>query len=182
MCCESWILMDETWSRTHLTHTPFQYFRQHSKKLYWTIIRYELDIDTWQRFLHLEWNLVEKYTCKGTNRSLVWSSQRKSSGKYALWICSKSWKKIDEVHWFGRDNIKQSTEVITRYYDLGSQQSWDTPTKKKGESPKLVKRWDGPYVVLRHLNVKLKCERTKPKVFISIGWNLIVKPYFTRDQ
>ena len=99
--------------------------------------------------------------------------QRTDGHEYAETLQNR----LDEVHNFARDNIKVSGRGMKQRYDLKSAQKrypsgsgvWlHTVQRKKGQSPKLSRRWKGPYVVVKHLNdvvVRIKKgPRAKAKV------------------
>ena len=85
--------------------------------------------------------------------------------------------RLGEVHNFARENIDLNVRGMKQRYDLKSAQKrypsgsgvWlHTVQQKKGRSPKLSMRWEGPYVVVKHLNdvvVRIKKgPRAKAKV------------------
>ena len=85
--------------------------------------------------------------------------------------------KLERVHVIARENLRKSTAAMKRRYDSKVCVSrFDEGTgfwlhctmRKKGRSPKIMKRWDGPYVVINHLNdVIVRIQRSlraKPKV------------------
>ena len=86
-------------------------------------------------------------------------------------------EKLERVHVIARKNLEKSSAAMKRRYDskvCGSRFDegvgvWLHCTmRKKGKSPKIMKRWDGPYVVINHLNdVIVRIQRglrAKPKV------------------
>uniref|UniRef100_H3AYN2 Integrase p58-like C-terminal domain-containing protein n=1 Tax=Latimeria chalumnae TaxID=7897 RepID=H3AYN2_LATCH len=85
--------------------------------------------------------------------------------------------RLAEVHHQVQENFKISGEVMKRRYDLKSCQStykpgdkvWlYNPRRKKGQSPKLMSDWEGPYAVMEGLSAMTFCikggKKTKPKV------------------
>ena len=86
-------------------------------------------------------------------------------------------EKLERVHNFARENLKLRSDKMKEYYDASSQEEtlnegdpvWlYNPTRKKGLSPKLMRPWQGPYVIVKKINdlvyriqLGVKC---KPKV------------------
>ena len=75
-----------------------------------------------------------------------------------------------------RENLNKSSAAMKRCYDSkvcvsrfdeGAGVWLHCTMRKKGKSPKIMKRWDGPYVVINHLNdVIVRIQRSlraKPK-------------------
>ena len=84
---------------------------------------------------------------------------------------------LDRVHVFARKNISESGSTMKQRYDSkvrpsrfdeGSGVWLHNPRKKKGRSLKLSRNWEGPYVVVKHLNDAIvriqQSSRSKPKV------------------
>ena len=64
-------------------------------------------------------------------------------------------EKLDRVHLFAHENLQQSSLIKKRRYDataVTTRYSVGSGSRKKGKSPKLSPRWQGPYVVVNHLN------------------------------
>ena len=86
-------------------------------------------------------------------------------------------EKLERVHNFARENLKLRSDKMKEYYDASSQEEtlhegdpvWlYNPTRKKGLSPKLMRPWQGPYIIVKKINdlvyriqLGVKC---KPKV------------------
>jgi hypothetical protein len=86
-------------------------------------------------------------------------------------------QKLERVHDFARNNLKLKSDKMKEYYDTSSQDEtlnegdpvWlYNPTRKKGLSPKLMRPWQGPYIIVNKINYLVyriqlgaKC---KPKV------------------
>ena len=86
-------------------------------------------------------------------------------------------EKLERVHVIARENLEKSSAAMKRRYDSkvcgfrfdeGAGVWLHCTMRKKGKSPKIMKRWDGPYVVINHLNdVIVRIQRglrAKPKV------------------
>ena len=85
--------------------------------------------------------------------------------------------KLERVHVIARENLNKSSAAMKRRYDSkvcvsrfdeGAGVWLHCTMRKKGKSPKIMKRWDGPYVVINNLNdVIVRIQRSlraKPKV------------------
>ena len=122
----------------------------------------------------------------------VWAGRPDDSGmpRNSPMYAQKLQDKMDEVHMFARDNLKISSGAMKQYYDtkamatrydVGTGVWLYNPQRKKGRSPKLSRNWDGPYVVVKHINdvvVRIKRSRqSKPKV-VHINR---LKPYAGRE-
>ena len=84
---------------------------------------------------------------------------------------------VELVHNFARSHMQLKTDSVKERYDLASHGGqlkvgdpvWlHSPQRKKGISPKLARRWQGPYLVIKRINdmvyrVQLK-PQSKPKV------------------
>ena len=86
-------------------------------------------------------------------------------------------KRLEQVHRFARTNLKMATDRMKERYDSMAEGTplargepvWVyIPQRKKGISPKLMRPWKGPYLVIKRINdlvyrVQLT-PRSKPKV------------------
>lgn len=77
-------------------------------------------------------------------------------------------EKLDRVHLFAQQNLRQSSTVTKRRYDTKVLATWfdegsgvwlHNPQRKKGKSPKITKRWEGDVIVRIQ-----RRQRTKPKI------------------
>lgn len=67
-------------------------------------------------------------------------------------------EKLERVHDFARNNLKLKSDKMKEYYDASSQDEtlnegdpvWlYNPARKKGLSPKLMRPWQGPYIIVK---------------------------------
>ena len=86
-------------------------------------------------------------------------------------------KRLEQMHKFARTNLKVATDGMKERYDSMAEDTplekgepvWVyIPQRKKGVSPKLMRPWKGPYLVIKRINdlvyrVQLT-PRSKPKV------------------
>ena len=85
--------------------------------------------------------------------------------------------RLERVHTFARSRMQLKTDSMKEHYDatsncdqldVGDPVWLHCPQRKKGLSPKLMRQWQGPYLVTKRINdmvyrVQLK-PQTKPKV------------------
>ena len=86
-------------------------------------------------------------------------------------------QRLEQVHNYARENLRLSSARMKNYYDVRADDAtfeagdavWlHNPRKKIGHSPKLMRSWEGPYVVTKAINdvvyrIQLT-QRSKPKV------------------
>ena len=86
-------------------------------------------------------------------------------------------EKLEQVHRFARDQLKMMSGRMKRHYDshqeggklnVGTPVWLYNPQRRKGVTPKLMRKWHGPYVVTKRINdlvyrVQLG-PKSKPKV------------------
>ena len=86
-------------------------------------------------------------------------------------------QRLEQVHEFARSQLKITSDRMKRYYDAhlegqrleaGDPVWLHNPQRKKGITPKLMRPWQGPYVVTKRINdlvyrIQLG-PRTKPRV------------------
>ena len=70
-------------------------------------------------------------------------------------------QKLEQVHTFARESLRISSDYMKGYYDLRADgktfQAGDAvwlynPRRKPGLTPKLMRPWEGPYVVTKAIN------------------------------
>jgi len=96
-----------------------------------------------------------------------------STTKYAVNLQER----LEQVHHFARQRLHITSDKMKRYYDnklassklkQGTAVWLHNPQRKKGMSPKLMRNWQGPYVVIKCINdlvyrIQLG-PKSKPKV------------------
>ena len=94
--------------------------------------------------------------------------------------------RLGEVHNFARENIDLNVRGMKQRYDLKSAQKkypsgsgvWlHTLQRKKGWSPKLSMRWEGPYVVVKHLNDVVLRIKKGPRAKAKVAHMNNIKKY-----
>ena len=82
-------------------------------------------------------------------------------------------RQIDKVHNLARENLKVSSSNQKKQYDHRSKEVgfsegdlvwYYCPARKKGLSPKLQKKWSGPYTVTRRISdILYEIKRSPPR-------------------
>ena len=70
-------------------------------------------------------------------------------------------ERLEKVHNFARNNLRLKSDKMKEYYDAKAQDDplnegdsvWlYNPKRKKGLTPKLMKPWQGPYIIVKKIN------------------------------
>ena len=81
-------------------------------------------------------------------------------------------ERLERVHNFARNHLKLKSDKMKEYYDASSQDEqleegdpvWlYNPQRKKGLTPKLMRPWQGPYVITKKINDLVYCIQQGPK-------------------